>query len=222
MSNERIHRVLDGELSPRELTPRERLELLRYTSSIGEVVGARASAAPPDLTAAVMARLSALEAEEADGRAAVGPDRRRPLRRRFASWLWQPRAVTLHVRPALAFASVLALALVGSLRWSEPAAAPAEVSAARVFVQFRLDLPAAQRVELAGDFTGWQPRYTLHETEPGVWSVTVPLPPGVHDYAFVVDGERWLPDPLAARVDDGFGGSNSRVAVLLPETPRSS
>ena len=32
-----------------------------------------------------------------------------------------------------------------------------------------------------------------------------------------VDGERWTLDPLAPTVADGFGGENSRVAVLAPE-----
>ncbi len=50
-----------------------------------------------------------------------------------------------------------------------------------------------------------------------MWSVTVPLEPGVHDYAFVVDGEQWRPDPLAPSVDDGFGGTNSRLALLPPD-----
>jgi len=31
-----------------------------------------------------------------------------------------------------------------------------------------------------------------------------------------VDGTRWVQDPFAERVDDGFGGTNSRVAVLVP------
>jgi len=45
----------------------------------------------------------------------------------------------------------------------------------------------------------------------------VPLEAGVHDYAFVVDGEVWTPDPLATSVDDGFGGENSRLSLLPPE-----
>ena len=55
---------------------------------------------------------------------------------------------------------------------------------------------------------------------PGVWTITVPLTQGVHDYAFVVDGRQWIPDPYAPRVDDGFGGTNSRLTLLLPETSR--
>jgi hypothetical protein len=39
----------------------------------------------------------------------------------------------------------------------------------------------------------------------------------VHDYAFIVDGERWIADPMAPAVADGFGGLNSRIAVLPPD-----
>src|SRR5205823_5942907 len=47
----------------------------------------------------------------------------------------------------------------------------------------------------------------------GVWAITRALPQGHHQYAFVVDGARWVPDPAAPGVDDGFGRRNSMVAV---------
>lgn len=46
--------------------------------------------------------------------------------------------------------------------------------------------------------------------------MTLPITPGVHDYAFVVDGERWVADPYAPGIDDGFGGRNSRLTLLAP------
>jgi hypothetical protein len=45
----------------------------------------------------------------------------------------------------------------------------------------------------------------------------VPLSEGVHDYAFLVDGERWVADPYSAQVSDGFGATNSRVTLLVAE-----
>jgi len=89
-----------------------------------------------------------------------------------------------------------------------------------VYVQFRLEAAGASRVALAGNFTGWEPRYELQETAPGSWSIVLPLRPGVHDYAFVVDGRHWVADPYAPRVDDGFGGANSRIALLPPDAGR--
>lgn len=43
----------------------------------------------------------------------------------------------------------------------------------------------------------------------------MPLRPGVHDYAFRVDGEHWIIDPAAPRVADGFGGYNSQLSIIL-------
>jgi hypothetical protein len=37
---------------------------------------------------------------------------------------------------------------------------------------------------------------------------------------FVVDGQRWIADPYASQVDDGFGGVNSRISLVPPDAPR--
>jgi hypothetical protein len=48
----------------------------------------------------------------------------------------------------------------------------------------------------------------------GTWSVVVPLSAGRHEYAFVVDGKQWLPDPSAPLAPvDGLGAPNSVVLV---------
>jgi hypothetical protein len=39
------------------------------------------------------------------------------------------------------------------------------------------------------------------------------LPAGQHQYAFVVDGARWVADPGAPAVDDGFGRRNSVLSL---------
>src|SRR2546430_17420915 len=52
----------------------------------------------------------------------------------------------------------------------------------------------------------------------GVWHGVVVLPTGLHEYMFVVDGERWVTDPLAGRyVEDDFGRENS-VLIVRPVT----
>ena len=88
-------------------------------------------------------------------------------------------------------------------------------------MQFVLKAPDAKNVSVAGDFSGWKPVHVMTKSGAGVWTVFVPLDPGIHDYAFVVDGERWVPDPAAPPVNDGFGGVNSRVAVLSLSGGRS-
>jgi hypothetical protein len=151
-----------------------------------------------------------------------GLPRRPAILRRVAIFLWAPREIS--IRPAFVLAAVgavLVLALVLSRSEAPPAAEQvARAGAApHVFVQFRLEA-AASRVQLAGSFTNWEPRYELLEYAPGIWTITVPLTQGVHDYAFVVDGRQWVPDPYAPQIGDGFGGTNSRLTLLSPDTPQ--
>ncbi len=50
--------------------------------------------------------------------------------------------------------------------------------------------------------------------EAGVWTVSLTLPVGRHQYAFVVDREEWAADPAAPpAVSDDFGTPNSVVTV---------
>ena len=211
--NERIHAFLDGDLPLEALEPGERAEALRLSSAFG-AAAARVRARPaPDLAARVMA---ALPAEAPRGRA------RSPLAA-LLGWLWSPTPVRLTLRPAygFAFAVVALVALVLArpharavelFRSAGPAVAAAP-DAPPVYVQFRIRVPDARSVAIAGTFTGWKPAVSLHETAPGEWTALVPLRPGVHDYAFVVDGQRWMPDPNAPQVDDSFGGTNSRISL---------
>ena len=121
----------------------------------------------------------------------------------------------------LATAAAVLLLLVPYARLTSPTGAQAGRGSAdpQVFVQFRLDA-SASRVQLAGSFTNWEPRFDLHQSAPGIWTITVPLTQGVHDYAFVVNGKQWIPDPYAPHIDDGFGGTNSRLALMSPVAPR--
>ncbi|MBL9166448.1 MAG: hypothetical protein JNN07_01765 [Verrucomicrobiales bacterium] len=53
-------------------------------------------------------------------------------------------------------------------------------------VAFRLKAPQAKEVKVVGQFGSDTP---LQKDDQGVWSVTLPsVPPGVHEYRFVVDG----------------------------------
>jgi hypothetical protein len=214
--NERIHACLDGEISRDDLSPPERAQLAEMEEALRSATGHLRSLPAPDLTARVMAALPQ--------RAEVAPARTAPWREVLA-WLWRPRSLQLTFRPAYAFTLALLVA-VGLPRLDDlrapGAPAPAPVASAPkappVYVQFRLEVPDAEQVAVAGTFTDWKPAYPLQETEPGVWSALIPLKPGVHDYAFVVDGKEWLPDPHAPHVADSFGGTNSRISLPPPET----
>jgi hypothetical protein len=172
-----------------------------FSNAIGEELRAHPT---PDLTAAVMRGIRESERDRSRSWSAL------------LAWMWQP--VTLQLRPAFAaaFALVLGVGLWAGFA-SVPAAAPPPAAAddapAMVLVHFRLEAPGARSVALAGSFSEWSPDFALHESLPGVWTLVVPLQAGVHDYLFVVDGEQWVPDPHAPRVDDGFGAVNSRLAL---------
>jgi hypothetical protein len=211
---ERIHRCLDGELPRSLLSASEEAELDALTQAVEAAREYVASPRFPDMADQVMRALPVIEPKR------TRADRLRARAHAALDWMWSPRTIVL--RPAYglagAFAFVLALGATPDRRPESVAAATVAAGreAEAVYVQFRLDAPGARRVSLAGSFSAWEPRYELQEVRPGVWKAMVPVRPGVHDYLFVVDGERWVPDPVARPADDGFGGVNSRMYLAPP------
>jgi hypothetical protein len=79
--------------------------------------------------------------------------------------------------------------------------------------ELRVFAPAARRVELNADFTGWQP-IALVPSAAGWWSVVRTLDPGTYQLNIRVDGGRWLAPPGLLTSRDEFGGV---VAILTIE-----
>lgn len=210
--NARVQKALDGEIGREMLTGAEHSELVAVEMALGAVVRAIPVEPLPELAPAVLQRI---RARPANG---LAPAPVQPKRRGtgIAEWLWQPRSISIGWRPAYALAAAVVLAVAITANALRPGRALIP-GTQQVLTQFVLAAPDAKNVALAGDFTGWQPAFTMTRTEPGVWTVVVPLDPGIHQYSFVVDGERWVPDPAAPKVNDGFGGINSRIAVLTPD-----
>ncbi|TVP57515.1 MAG: hypothetical protein EA351_05590 [Gemmatimonadales bacterium] len=211
-TNDRIHKVLDGDLDADDLSPAEQREMTRVASASTEAATHLGRLRSPGLAGAVM--------NEIERRTGVSPDST-GTRGSWVRALWAPRTVAF--RPAwglLAAAVIAALILVPS--GESPPAPTSDAEGVTVFVQFRLHAPDASEVRLAGTFTDWEPVHELHPVGDGAWSVMVPMHPGIHDYAFIVDGTDWTLDPTAPRVDDGFGGENSRLALLLVNGARES
>lgn len=109
---------------------------------------------------------------------------------------------------------------VAPVAQTAPAPAPTQASVAHVrrdtvyMVRFVLADADAHTVSLVGDFNEWEKRATpLRSAKPGVWTAQVALPPGRHEYAYVVDGKRWVADPAADDVADEFDTPSSVVTV---------
>ena len=143
-----------------------------------------------------------------DLRGRVLAEIRAPRGPRVLQWLRRPLAVRLTPLGLLAEAAVIA-ALIFLLRPAPATPAPA--------IRLAYYAPAARQVSVVGDFNDWDPRATplrpsTHRD--GIWVVELTLTPGRHEYAFLVDGDRWATDPAAARgPQDDFGEPNSVVVV---------
>lgn len=171
---------------------------------------------PYDLSAKVMQRIT-----------------QRPWWRRAISWLLTPR--TIRISPlvpvsALAGAFLLLIFLAGGLPMKQytdsatdtgpeqsgqamPSTSPEQQI---INVVFTVNVDDAREVALIGSFNNWQGhKHKLAPSdEAGKWTISVPLEQGVHEYAFVVDGIRIIPDPVSlVYKDDGFGNLNSVILV---------
>jgi len=82
-------------------------------------------------------------------------------------------------------------------------------------VSFSLDAPDDAMVQIAGDFTNWQPvPLAFRSNGNGArWQKTVRLKPGAYQYKYLVNG-KWLPDPgNRDLIDNGLGSRNSCITV---------
>jgi hypothetical protein len=89
------------------------------------------------------------------------------------------------------------------------------VGASGDVVRFMIVAPRAAHVAVVGDFNRWDPdRTRLRPLADGrTWIADVPMQPGRHAYAFVIDGAV-TGDPTAPRAgEDDFGQPNSVVVV---------
>lgn len=147
----------------------------------------------------------------------------------IVAWFTQPRRVVLPPVAAAALAAGLVgigvlggLAInrdgrgtTGQLR-ADAASSPLPDSLTPQAVKFVLIAPKAARVSVVGDFNGWDASVNPMSAQGtnGMWTVFVPLQPGIHNYSFVVDGTHFVADPTAPMApDDGYGQKSSVVLV---------
>ena len=111
-----------------------------------------------------------------------------------------------------------------SLRYALPAAAAlvllffagyfyrASFKPEGIQMTFQIAAGSASSVSLVGDFHGWNKDDCRLIGKNGVWTATYMVKPGRYQYVFVIDGNKWVPDPNAGEyIDNGFGSRNSIV-----------
>ncbi|HEY3279866.1 MAG TPA: isoamylase early set domain-containing protein [Gemmatimonadales bacterium] len=190
-----VKRLLDGEVTLADLPPALRAEgeeALRLLAAVDRERVVVSPALDERVMTAVRSRAAAPSAWR---------------------WLNRPREIRVRLRPwMLAPALAAAAALVLLVARPTP---PLPLAPRMVTVRFVLVAPEAHQVAVAGTFNQWDAGATplLRAGAPGVWTATLTLPAGNHQYAFVVDGARWVPDPAAPTVNDGFGRRNSVLTL---------
>ena len=82
-------------------------------------------------------------------------------------------------------------------------------------ISFQITAAPGSTVYVAGTFNDWDPKDCPLKDNPnsGIYKATLALPPGRHEYKFVVNGE-WHVDPNCSEwVPNGQGSLNSVVSV---------
>lgn len=226
-----VRRFIDGELPQEEVQEAlhhiaddpEARALLQFELRMTQDLAASRS---PDPSAEFAARTAQRAATAETGDAQL-PDRIRDWWRAVTQPL-----VTIPVRPAHTLA---VLAVIVAVSWLvspsvpsaplpngsappertpavETAAASADQGTETVWSRFVYTANDADSVAVAGDFSNWEPIPLSPRTVDGetVWTGLVPVPRGEHEYQFVINGEKWVTDPLApVKQDDGFGAKNA-------------
>ncbi|MES2180203.1 MAG: glycogen-binding domain-containing protein [Gemmatimonadota bacterium] len=138
------------------------------------------------------------------------------------AWWRTPR--TLRVSPLAGLAYAASLAAVTAVAAVSAAPTPDTALPVTMVAQTRTDtvtlvrfvfVGRAQTVSLVGDFNRWGAEQTPLTPSglDGMWTASVRVPQGRHEYAFIVDGKRWVPDPTAPTTSDEFDTRSSIVTV---------
>lgn len=91
-----------------------------------------------------------------------------------------------------------------------------DLDAMAVPTQFVFENRGAHHVALVGDFNGWSPSATPMARSNGssLWAITIPVPPGRHLYAFMVDDSVFTLDPRKPAATDKDIGARASVVIV--------
>ncbi|MFB6272598.1 MAG: isoamylase early set domain-containing protein [Salinibacter sp.] len=224
-----VRRFIDGDLSDDEVPEAlhriaedpDARSLLQFELRMTQNLAASGSPQPSSEFAS--ATVEQLEEEQASVPS---------FRTRLRNW-WRTVTrplITIPVRPAHAMVILL---LAGAWwTWPGPSSEPVPVASSpstsppsvqttpastpqqsqTVWTRFVYTADNAESVAVAGDFSQWRPIPLSPRTVNGktVWTGLVPVSRGEHEYQFVINGEKWVTDPLAPVTEsDGFGAKNA-------------
>jgi hypothetical protein len=123
-------------------------------------------------------------------------------------------------RRRVAFRAAGGCALAASVLLIAHATVPGGVigtvrSDAGILVSFTFDGASATRVAVVGEFNAWDARsHPMTRSSDGRWRVELPVLPGRHTYAFVVNDSTWTADPDAPRAPERWYGDPRSVLVV--------
>jgi hypothetical protein len=227
-----VRQFIDGDLSEAEVQDAlhriaddpEARSLLQFELRMTQDLAASRSPQPsPGFAADTVEKLEKTKAE--DAAPAFGT--------RLREW-WEAVTrplITVPVRPAHALATLALVVAVAWVAWPQAPSSPSPTASTQapttpmqaatasptqqsqtVWTRFVYTANDADSVAVAGDFSRWRPIPLSPRSVNGktVWTGLVPVPRGEHEYQFVIDGEKWVTDPLApVKEDDGFGAKNA-------------
>ncbi len=237
-----VQRFVDGDLSDVEVKEAlhriaddaEARDLLQFELRMTQDLAATRSGAPPEDFAGRTMEAVAQEPVPGEESVSLGA---------YLRTLWQgfTGTVTLRVRPVSATVAVLlaGVVLVSALTWTVWPVAPTTMNKSpqtasttssetqtvqqtsaeggeTVWIRFRYTNSEADSVAVAGDFSQWEPVALSPREVDGktVWTGLVPVSRGEHEYQFLINGERWVTDPLApVKRSDGFGAKNAVLNI---------
>lgn len=218
---ERLHQFLDGDLNDSE--EREMLSMLAEDSELREMFRFERSLnhsfrdepnpdsfqVPVDFTDSVMNKIQQSSANK--GKSI--PTKPASIFKLFASPVYAAAAVLLL---SLGFGYLFSLQQGVDIGLTEndftPTTQVVSERESEIWIRFVYFDESAETMEVAGDFSDWDPIPLDKEYigDSQVWTGLIPVTRGEHRYMFVRDGEDWLTDPLAAvQQDDGFGNQNA-------------
>ena len=182
-------------------TCREEYLKLKKIVSVLNSISTQTATAPSDFTQNIMAKISREEIQIQSS--------------------WMDRIKKRISIPRLSFrlvgeAAVTALIVFFAFTFIFDTPDTYPICSAEVQFSLKINDDKAHTVAIAGDFNGWNPQTNiLEDTEgDGIWTGTLKLEPGRYEYMFVLDGEKWFPDPNALRyVKDGFGNKNAILEI---------